>query len=84
MHINKIMCSLLCAASVVSAPVMAESSLSPGARIAASSPVKRVAPASKKESKLSGVSTPVILLALVALGLFVGLVVLDGDEPSSP
>ena len=82
MPMRKILCALICAASVVSTPVMAQS-LSPGARIAATSPVKRVAPASKEESKLGAGST--VIYVLIAAALIGGIILLsDDDKPSSP
>lgn len=83
MHIKKMLCAIICSASVVSSPIMAQS-LSPSARIAATTPVKRVAPAPKKESNLGGGS--VIIYILAAAAVVAGIILLtDGDdEPTSP
>lgn len=82
MSMKKTVCALICATSVMSTPVMAQS-LSPSARLAATSPVKRVGPAVKKESKQMGGST--VIYVLVALALIGGIILLtDDDGPSSP
>lgn len=83
MSMKKIVCALICATSLVSTPVMAQS-LSPSARLAATAPVKRVAPAVKKESKLGGGSGTIIAI-VAAAAVILGIVLLsDDDKPTSP
>lgn len=85
MRFGKISLAALAAASLVSAPVMAES-LSPAAKAVGTSSVKRVGAATKEESKLAG-GSGVIIAVLAAAAVIGGIVIAagnDDDEPTSP
>jgi hypothetical protein len=85
MRFGKISLAAVAAASLVSAPVMAES-LSPAAKAVSVSKVKRAGVASKEESKLGG-GTGVIVAVLAAAAIIGGIVIAAGnnnDSPTSP
>ncbi len=85
MRFGKISLAAMAVASLVSAPVMAES-LSPAAKAVGASTVKRVGAATKEESKMGG-GTGVIVAVLAAAAVIGGIVIAagnDDDGPTSP
>ena len=85
MRFGKISLAALAAASLVSAPVMAQS-LSPAAKAVGTSKVKRVGANTQEESKLGG-GSGVIVAVLAAVAVIGGIVIAagnDDDEPTSP
>ena len=86
MRFGKISLAAVAAASMVSAPVMAQS-LSPAAKAVGASKVKRVGAASKEENKLGGRGSGVIVAILAAIAVIGGIVIAagnDDDGPTSP
>lgn len=85
MRFGKISLAAVAAASLVSAPVMAQS-LSPAAKAVGASKVQRIGATSKEENKLGG-GSGVIVAAIAALLIIGGIVIAagnDGDGPTSP
>ena len=85
MRFGKISLAAVAAASLVSAPVMAQS-LSPSAHVAGISKVKRVGGSASEESKLGG-GSGVIIAILAAVAVIGGIVIAagnDDDGPTSP
>ena len=85
MRFGKISLAAIAAASLVSAPVMAQS-LSPAAKSVGASKVKRASATSNEESKLGG-GSGVIVAILAAVAVIGGIVIAagnDDDEPTSP
>ena len=85
MRFGKISLAAIAAASLVSAPVMAQS-LSPAAKAVGASKVKRAGAATKEESKLGG-GSGVIVAIVAAAAVIAGIVIAagnDDDAPTSP
>jgi Na+/proline symporter len=82
MRFGKISLAAIAAASLVSAPVMAES-LSPAAKAVGASKVKRVGANTKEESKLGG-GIGVIVAVLAAAAVIGGIVIASGNDDNSP
>ncbi len=85
MRFGKFSLAAVAAASLVSAPVMAES-LSPAAKAVGASKVKRVGAGAKEESKVGG-GSGVIVAVLAAVAVIGGIVIAagnDDDGPTSP
>ena len=85
MRFGKISLAAIAAASLVSAPVMAQS-LSPAAKAVGVSKVKRAGAATKEESKLGG-GSGVIVAIVAAAAVIAGIVIAagnDDDAPTSP
>lgn len=85
MRFGKFSLAAIAAASLVSAPVMAQS-LSPAAKAVSTSKVKRAGAATSEESKLAG-GTGVIIAVLAAIAVIGGIVIAagnDDDGPTSP
>ena len=85
MRFGKISLAAVAAASLVSAPVMAQS-LSPASKAVGASKVKRIGAASKEESKLEN-GSGVIVAILAAIAVIGGIVIAagnDDDGPTSP
>jgi hypothetical protein len=87
MRFGKISLAAVAAASMVSAPVMAQS-LSPAAKAVGASKVKRVGASASKESKQDGgMGSGVIVAVLAAVAVIGGIVIAagnDDDGPTSP
>jgi hypothetical protein len=81
MRFGKISLAAIAAASLVSAPVMAES-LSPAAKAVGASKVKRVGANTKEESKLGGGSG--VIVAVLAAAVVGGIVIASGNDDNSP
>jgi hypothetical protein len=85
MRFGKFSLAALAAASLVSAPVMAQS-LSPAAKAVGASKVKRVGAGAQDESKLGGGSG--VIVAIIAAAAVIGGIVIaagnDDDGPTSP
>ena len=81
MRFGKISLAAVAAASLVSAPVMAQS-LSVASKAVGASKVKRVGAATKDESKQGG--NGLIIGLVAAAAVIVGIVVLSGDDSTSP
>ena len=85
MRFGKISLAAVAAASLVSAPVMAQS-LSVASKAVGASKVKRVGATSKQENKL-GRGSGVIVAILAAIAVIGGIVIAagnDDDGPTSP
>jgi hypothetical protein len=85
MRFGKISLAAIAAASLVSAPVMAQS-LSPAAKAVGASKVKRAGAATSEESKLGG-GSGVIVAVVAAAAIIAGIVIAagnDDDAPTSP
>ena len=85
MRFGKISLAAIAAASMVSAPVMAQS-MSPAAKAVATSKVKRAGASTKGENKLGG-GSGVIIAILAAAAVIGGIVIAagnDDDGPTSP
>lgn len=85
MRFGKISLAAVAAASLVSAPVVAQS-LSPAAKAVATSKVKRAGAGAQEESRLGG-GSGVIVAVLAAVAVIGGIVIAagnDDDEPTSP
>ena len=85
MRFGKISLAAVAAASLVSAPVMAQS-LSPASKAVGASKVKRIGAASKEERKM-GRGSGVIVAILAAIAVIGGIVIAagnDDDGPTSP
>ncbi len=85
MRFGKLSLAAIAAASLVSAPVMAQS-LSPAAKAVATSKVKRAGASTKEENKLGG-GSGVIIAVLAAAAVIAGIVIAagnDDDGPTSP
>ena len=85
MRFGKISLAAVAAASLVSAPVMAQS-LSVASKAVGASKVKRVGATSKQENKLGG-GSGVIVAILAAAAVIGGIVIAAGnndDGPTSP
>ena len=82
MRFGKISLAAIAAASLVSAPVMAES-LSPAAKAVGASKVKRVGANAKAESKLGG-GSGVIVAVLAAAAVIGGIVIASGNDENKP
>ena len=86
MRFGKISLAAVAAASLVSAPVMAQS-LSVASKAVGASKVKRVGATSKQENKLGGRGSGVIAAILAAAAVIGGIVIAagnDDDGPTSP
>ena len=81
MRFGKFSLAAIAAASLVSAPVMAES-LSPAAKAVGASKVKRVGASAKEESKLAGGG--VIVAVLAAVAVIGGIVIAAGNDDNAP
>lgn len=81
MRFGKISLAAMAAASMVSAPVMAQS-LSPAAKAAAASKVKRAGASTKGENKLEG--TGVIVAILAGVAVVGGIIVAAGNDNNGP
>jgi hypothetical protein len=80
MRFGKVSLAALAAASLISAPVVAQSTT------ASKAPVKRTAVAKKEESKLGG-GSGVIVAVVAAAAIIAGIVIAagnDDDAPTSP
>lgn len=85
MRFGKFSLAAVAAASLVSAPVMAQS-LSPAAKAVGASKVKRVGVAASEESKAEG-STGIIIGIVAAAAVIGGIIIAagnDDDGPTSP
>ena len=82
MRFGKISLAAIAAASLVSAPVMAESR-SPAAKADGASNVKRVGANTKEDSKLGG-GSGVIVAVLAAAAVVGGIVIASGNDDNSP
>jgi len=82
MRLGKLSLAAVAAASLVSAPVMAES-LSPAAKSVGASKVKRVGATTKEESKLGG-GSGVIVAILAAVAVIGGIVIAAGNDDNKP
>ena len=85
MRFGKISLAAIAAASLVSAPVMAQS-LSPAAKAVGASKVKRAGAATTEESKIGG-GSGVIVAIVAAAAVIAGIVIAagnDDDAPTSP
>lgn len=85
MRFGKFSLAAVAAASLVSAPVMAQS-LSPAAKAVGASKVKRVGAGTNEENKQAG-GTGVIVAILAAVAVIGGIVIAagnDDDGPTSP
>jgi Na+/proline symporter len=82
MRFGKISLAAIAAASLVSAPVMAQS-LSPSVKAVGASKVKRVGANAKEESKLGG-GSGVIIAVLAAAAVVGGIVIAAGNDDNSP
>lgn len=82
MRLGKISLAAIAAASLVSAPAMAES-LSPATKAVGASKVKRVGANTKEESKAAG-GTGVIVALLAAAAVIGGIVIAAGNDDDSP
>ena len=81
MRFGKITLAAVAAASLVSAPVMAQS-LSPSAHVAGISKVKRVGGSASEESKLRGGG--VIIAILAAAAVIAGIIIVSGNNKNRP
>ena len=81
MRFGKITLAAVAAASLVSAPVMAQS-LSPSADVAGISKVKRVGGSASEESKLRGGG--VIIAILAAAAVIAGIIIVSGNNKNRP
>jgi hypothetical protein len=82
MRFGKISLAAVAAASLVSAPVMAQS-LSPAAKAVGASKVKRIGATSKEESKQLG-GSGVIVALLAAAAVIAGIVIASGNDDDGP
>jgi len=82
MRFGKLSLAAIAAASLVSAPVMAQS-LSPAAKAVGASKVKRVGVATKEENKLGG-GSGVIVAVLAAVAVIGGIVIAAGNDDNAP
>jgi hypothetical protein len=85
MRFGKLSLAAVAAASLVSAPVMAQS-LSPAAKAVGASKVKRVGANTAEESKLGG-GSGVIVAVIAAVAVIGGIIIAagnDDDAPTSP
>jgi hypothetical protein len=82
MRFGKLSLAAISAASLVSAPVMAES-LSPAAKAVGASKVKRTGAATKEENKLGG-GSGVIVAVLAAVAVIGGIVIAAGNDDNAP
>lgn len=83
MRFGKISLAAMAAASLVSAPVMAQS-LSPAAKAVGASKIKRVSASSQEENKAA---SGVIIAILAGIAVIGGIVIAagnDDDGPTSP
>ena len=81
MRFGKLSLAAVAAASLLSAPVMAQS-VSTASKSVGVSKVKRAGVAAKEESKQA--SSGLLIGLAVAAAVVVGIVVLSDDEPNSP
>ncbi len=81
MRFGKISLAAVAAASLLSAPVMAQS-VSTASKSVGVSKVKRAGAVAKEESKQA--SSGLLIGLAVAAAVVVGIVVLSDDEPNSP
>lgn len=85
MRFGKFSLAAVAAASLVSAPVMAQS-LSPAAKAVGASKVKRIGAGTNEENKQDG-GTGVIVAILAAVAVVGGIIIAagnDDDGPTSP